>query len=217
MGLVLCTTALVVIGQWQTLAFIFLSSNAWVSSSAVVAVVALIVSIAVYRKTSELSRKIADRTVTIEAQKLLLEINKVLVGDPRLFALYKQKDEIHISIGEIGKELNSADNAELRKEIGVSQFDSSFAGKLAALGFMLLNVFEIVFAQMPKDVAEYQTWKNYFEDTLDRCPMFRKLLELKEAKTIYHKDLMKAFEDWQKKEENSPLETNGGAPSRASA
>jgi len=212
MILVLCNATLSVLAERQAFAFMFISSNAWVSSSAVVAVIALIVSVAVYRKTSELSKKIADRTVTIEAQKLLLEINKVLVSDPRLFALYQQSDQIHKSITEIEEELNSTANADLLKAVGIAQADTNLAGKLAALGFMQLNVFEIVFAQMPRDVDEYQTWKNYFEDTLGRCPTVKKLLELKEAKAIYHKDLMKSFEDWEEKEKEKKNATKKLSP-----
>ena len=183
----------------DVLALVFLSSNAWVSSSAVVSLVALVVSLVVYGKTSELSRKIADRTVTIEAQKLLLEINKVLVTDPRLFRIYDPKDELHKLVEKIAghPQFPEVTVPESVPSVQVGS-KNDFAGKLAAVGFMMLNVFEIVFAQMPKG-PEYETWVRYFEDTLDRCPTIAELLELREAKVIYHPELVKSYGAWRDK------------------
>ena len=195
MSLALAMSAISIWGQRDVFAFLFLSSNAWVSSSAVVAVAALVVSILVYLKTSELSRKIADRTVTIEAQKLLLEINKLFVSDPRLLIVYRADDQVHKLIEKIGTETRAELSSKAPELLKAIEPVENFAGKLAALGFMLLNVFEIVFAQMPGG-PEYNTWVNYFKDTLDRCPIVCKSLELPEAKVIYHPKLMAAYQAW---------------------
>src|ERR1700691_5494871 len=45
----------------------------------------------IYRKTRALSSGLADRTVRIEAQKLLLEINKQFVSNPELLAVYDEE------------------------------------------------------------------------------------------------------------------------------
>jgi nucleoid-associated protein YejK len=192
-SLVLAMSVISILGERAAFAFLFLSSSAWVSSSAVVAVFALIVSILVYRKTSELSRKIADRTVTIEAQKLLLEINKVLVSDPRLFALYdKEGDKLRGLIGTL--------KMELPKKGVTREAAEDLAGKLTAVSLMILNVFEIVFAQMPAG-DEYNTWVNYFEDTLSKCTTVSELLKLDGAEKIYHPKLMKAFGPWREEDD----------------
>ncbi|HET9804870.1 MAG TPA: hypothetical protein VFP96_16645 [Candidatus Acidoferrum sp.] len=68
------------------------------------------------------------------------------------------------------------------------------AGKLTAIGLMMLNVFEIVFAQMPEG-KEYDTWVNYFGDSLTKCSAISKLLKLPEAEKIYHPKLMAAFRE----------------------
>jgi hypothetical protein len=171
----------------------------------VVSSVAVGVSFIVYRKTTELSSKIADRTVTIEAQKLLLEINKLFVGDPRLLTLYSPGDQIHELIKQVGEEARKDLSSRAPKLLQAIEPVENFAGKLAALGFMLLNVFEIVFAQMPSGI-EYDTWVNYFRDTLKRCPTVCKSLELPEAKMIYHPKLMAAYRAWlEEKEKNDVL------------
>ena len=72
------------------------SSQSWVTSAALVALVSMVIAAIYYYRTLKLSARIADRAVTVEAQKLLLEVNKVLVADPRLFAIYKEGDELRV-------------------------------------------------------------------------------------------------------------------------
>lgn len=198
-SLVLAMNTISILGERSSTTYLSLDADTWKTIFAGLAVlvssVAVGVSFIVYRKTTELSRKIADRTVTIEAQKLLLEINKLFVSDPRLLIIYRPGDEIHDLIKQVGEETKKELSAKAPQQLQAIEPVENFAGKLAALGFMLLNVFEIVFAQMPSG-PEYDTWVNYFKDTLKRCPTVCKALELPEAKVIYHPKLMAAYRDW---------------------
>lgn len=166
------------------------SSQSWITSAALVALVGTASAVIYYYRTLELSKQIADRVVTVEAQKLLLEINKALVADPRLFSIYKEHDELRVLIAKYTPDENSLSSG--------GPVISDLPGKLVAFGCMLINVFEIVFAQLPKG-AEHLTWQEYFEDSLNRCPLIRDLLELKEADKIYHQNLMTAFRSWKQK------------------
>lgn len=164
------------------------SSSSWITSAALVTLTGLAFTVFYYYLTLELNKRIADRTVIVEAQKLLLEINKALVTDPRLFSIYKEGDELRVLIAEC----TPGENSDL--SIGGLPI-SDLPGKLVAFALMLINVFEIVFAQLPKG-AEYLNWQEYFEDSLNRCPVICDLLELTGADKIYHPNLMDAFRLW---------------------
>ena len=174
------------------------ASGTGITLSALVALAAFLISIHYFLANAALSKQLADRTVTIEAQKLLLEINKQLISDPGLFAIYDKNDELHRLISEIAQAAGLGGGAGVTNAPRTDEVIRNAAGKLAGLGFMLLNVFEIVFAQMSPG-PELETWKNYFADTLNRCPIIPKLLTLKEAKVIYHKRLMESYEEWLRK------------------
>src|SRR5882762_5659163 len=92
--------------------------------SAGVSLIGAGLSIWYLRKNVKLSKQIADRTVTVESQKLLLEINKQYLSNPALFAIYNDHP---------GRE-------KLLKDC------PALADKIKALGYLKLNVFEIVFA-----------------------------------------------------------------------
>jgi hypothetical protein len=175
------------------------ASGNGITLSAIVAIAAALFSIHFFVENAVLSRQLADRTVTIEAQKLLLEINKQLISDPSLFAIYGENDELHRLISKIAHASRPVGEQGAPDTKLAGDPNWTAAGKLAGLGFMLLNVFEIVFAQMPPG-SELDTWKQYFEDTLNRCPMISKLLTLTEAKVIYHRRLMESYDDWLRKQ-----------------
>ncbi len=167
------------------------SSQSWITSAALVALAGTAFAVFYYYRTLELSERIADRAVTVEAQKLLLEINKALVTDPRLFSIYREGDELHVLIAKYATGKNSQLSID-------GPAISDLPGKVVAFGCMLINVFEIVFAQLPKG-PEHLTWQAYFEDSLNRCPVICDLLQLREADKIYHQNLMAAFRLWKEK------------------
>jgi hypothetical protein len=164
-----------------------------------------------YQKSSALTEQLADRTVTIEAQKLLLEVNKVLISDPRLFKIYGKNDELHGLISKIENGLRLGANPEIANVSPNIEETESLAGKITGLGLMMLNVYEIVFAKMPEG-DERQIWKQYFLDTLNRCPTVPQLLELPKAKQIYHKQLIDIYSDWEdeRRKRQRDAEANAG-------
>ena len=144
-------------------------------ASDAVSIIAASVSFLYFWKNRKLSKEIADRTVTIEAQKFLLEVNKQYVSDPRLFAIYDEypkRDEL------------------FKKEPDVLE-------KVKALGYLKLNVFEIVYSVLPEGGA----WQAYFEDSLEKCSLLRQ--ELTDQETIYDKNLVAAYKRWKKKTEKA--------------
>jgi hypothetical protein len=189
----LAVAVIAAVGSAALLRHLGFSSQSWITSAALVASAGTAFAVVYYYRTLELSKRIADRTVTVEAQKLLLEINKALVADPRLFSIYKDDDELLVLIAKYA----TIENSKLPSSGPVV---SDLPGKLVALGCMLINVFEIVFAQLPEG-PEHITWQAYFEDSLNRCPVISDLLKLKNADKIYHPNLMAAFRLWDKPRE----------------
>jgi hypothetical protein len=147
--------------------------------SAGVALIGAFLSFMYFRKNVKLSKQIADRTVTVESQKLLLEINKQYLSDPTLFAIYKDYP---------GRD-------QLLK-------DPKFLDKLKALGYLKLNVFEIVFAALPTEGSSYKAWEAYFEDSLKRCPVL--VEELSAQREIYDSHLIAAYDRWFEKQPKTP-------------
>jgi len=118
--------------------------------------------------------------VTVESQKLLLEINKQYLSCPDLFAIYKDypgRDEL----------LNK---------------DTKLPEKVKALGYLKLNVFEIVFAVLPTKGSSYKAWEAYFEDSLNRCPVL--VEEISAQRAIYGSHLLAAYDRWFEKQPKAP-------------
>jgi len=73
----------------------------------------------------KLSRTNAFRTATIESQRMLLDINKAYLADPKLLAIEGEYDASTVT-------------------------DPEFPAKLKAMAYMKLNVFEVVFPVLPR-------------------------------------------------------------------
>jgi hypothetical protein len=116
-----------------------------------------------------LNRQVAFRSATIEAQKMLLEINKKYVENPKL---------LHIE----GEPLDPS-------------ADAAFMAQLRAMVYLKLNVFEVIFAVLPGG-AERDTWVNYFRASLDKSRLLTD--ELERNRAIYHPALMRAYDLWKK-------------------
>lgn len=116
-----------------------------------IAAVSLAASVLFWIAGWRTSRKIAERTVTIEAQKLLLEINKQLLSNPHLFAIYDDDYE----------KCKDAYFATTKSQ----QCPNDLELSLRALALMNLNIFEIVFAVHPRG-AERKGWEMFFKDSL---------------------------------------------------
>jgi hypothetical protein len=145
----------------------------WQGVSEVVSIVAAGLSLYFFVGNVKLTRKIADRTVTVTAQQFLLEINKQYLSDPALFAIYDDwpgRDKLFLE-------------------------DPNFVNRLKAMGYLKLNVFEIVFAALSPGSDEYDAWVAYFDDSLNRCSVLRD--ELANQPKIYGRKLLAAFRRWQ--------------------
>lgn len=148
--------------------------------AAVVSLSGAIGSLVYFLRNAKLSKQIADRTVTVESQKLLVEINKQYLSNPDLFAIYKDypgRDKL------------------LSK-------DDKLPEKVKALGYLKLNVFEIVFAVLPTKGSSYKAWEAYFEDSLNRCPVLAE--ELSAQRGIYGSHLLAAYDRWFEKQPKPP-------------
>lgn len=115
-----------------------------------------------------LNRSIAYRTATIEAQKLLVEINKQYISCPKLLLIEENYNTSTIT-------------------------DEDFRAKLKAMVYLKLNVFEVIFATLPYGRVR-NTWKAYFNESLDKCSLLGD--ELEAHGKIYHRDLIRAYNKW---------------------
>jgi hypothetical protein len=113
----------------------------------IVAVLSFIVSIAAYY----LSNKLATRSLFLEGQKFVLEIDRQLLSDPHLWGLYDDRD------------LNPPDTDP--------KFDPDaryFQAKLRAFAYLHLNMFEVILTEASGPVARRRrmskVWLAYFRD-----------------------------------------------------
>jgi hypothetical protein len=147
----------------------------------VVSIIALCLSRLYFVRTRDLNQQIAERTVTIEAQKLLLEINKQYLSEPALFAIY--------------------DDVAVTAQLGAP--DKKLEQRIRALGYMKLNIFELVYDVLP----DAGPWKAYFEDSLTRCKVLRDELNAELLTGLYNEKLVRAYRDWLAKKERNTTQT----------
>jgi hypothetical protein len=74
--------------------------------------------------------------------------------------------------------------------------DVDFNAKLRAMAYLKLNVFEVIFATLPWGQSR-NTWKAYFEQSLEKSDLLAK--ELEKNRKIYHRKLIRAYDKWKKK------------------
>lgn len=155
--------------------------------SALATLIGVTVTIVLYFKVKGLNTQWADRTVKIEAQKLLLEVNKQYAANPDLWAVY---------------------DANFDKLPMERQTDRKLQDALRAVAFMKLNIFEIVFSVHPSG-PEQTAWKGFFKDSLEQCTLVRRMLN--DYKNLYNPNLLKIYEEFKKglpaeKQYPSPVE-----------
>jgi hypothetical protein len=76
------------------------------------------------------------------------------------------------------------------------KMDAHLNAKLRAMAYLKLNVFEIIFATLPWGQSR-RTWKTYFEESLKASSLLGK--ELEKHRAIYHRALIRAYDDWKEK------------------
>ena len=130
-----------------------------------------------------MSRKHSDRSVAVEGHKLLAEVNKQLLADPRLWAL--QDDHPVITV--------------LKSEMT----DPIIIAKLESFAYLILNIFEILLVVRPgamnkREKAEYDTWRFFFHDTVAKSSIIRRLLEDPAVRRLYGSVLLAEYQQVKK-------------------
>jgi hypothetical protein len=129
-------------------------------------------------------KRSANRSIYVDGNKLLIEIDKLLVADPVLWCLY--------------------DDGPLRDEKGIYlPNDPTQRAKLRAFAHLHLNMFEIILSEVPKRGVwkrnASNVWYDYFNDTLNRSPMIRDILDEPLSKILWSNTMHKEHEQWKEK------------------
>jgi hypothetical protein len=145
----------------------------------VVSSVAALLSLIFFLLNWRLAWRLANRGIYVEGQKLLVEICKQLMDDPKLWAIYDDS-----RLPEL------VDNAE-------------FQGKLRGFAHLHLNMFEIMFLEAPRRgiIRENQSdvWVRYFNNTLSNSTLLREVLEEPASKGIWSKRMLRIYEKWKQR------------------
>jgi hypothetical protein len=144
------------------------------TTTLIISLVSLSISVFAGFKTylfSEYQLRLSNRN---EFQKLLVDINKTMVEHPELWAIY--------------------DSYPVPRE-GLA--DPIGRAKLQAFAYMMLNVFECVFAfygDSPRltraERNAFDAWKGFLRNTLENSSFARELVGNPNLRTMYHAKLM---------------------------
>ena len=138
------------------------------------------------------ARKVSDRGINVEGTRMLLEIDRCLIEDPKLWACI---DDHPVRNAE---EFKNVKNAPI------------FQAKLEAFSYLIINTFEMVLAETlnARDCADRNTsqlWKNFFTDTISKSTLMRNILEREEAAATLHPNLLALYKNWS--ESHQPIST----------
>src|SRR5579883_1340659 len=132
------------------------------------------------------TRRIADRSLSLDAQKILLELDRQLVSDAWLWALYD-------------------DHAVRRDPEFIRKYSTSvhFQAKLEAFAYLKLNMFEVVLAESRLNLFGRQrgvskVWRRYFRHTLQHSSLIRNILDRPETKLLYNQRLLDLWVQWKR-------------------
>jgi hypothetical protein len=150
----------------------------------VVSVVAATASAVCFWLNFKLSKRMADRSLNLEAQKMLLELDRQLMSDPWLWSMY---DDHPIRL--------SPDYERLCARSPV------FQAKLEAFAYLKLNMFEIVLVEAPEPTATgtrnySNVWLDYFHHTVARSSVIRAIFERPDASQLYNPLLIELYRQW---------------------
>ena len=143
-----------------------------------------------YWKNWKLNQKNANRSIYVDGQKFLIEICKLLTGDPLLWNIY--------------------DDSPVRREKVWDTKTPMFQARLRAFAHLHLNMFEIMMNEVPppEPSAEKRNasnvWYDYLEDTFNRSHLVREILEEKTSDRIWSESLLTRYRDWKLRHQNCP-------------
>jgi len=149
-----------------------------------ISVLAAVLSVVCFWLSFKLSRRMADRSLNLEAQKMLLEINRQLIADPWLWSIY---DEHAVRT-----------DADFGPKCAESAL---FHAKLEAFAYLCLNAFEVILAEAPKPARrghrnESNIWADFFRDSVARSSVVRSILERSDASRIWSPILIECYQEW---------------------
>ena len=144
----------------------------WISdfapwASAAIAAISAALSYLFYWKNSTLNQNLSDRSVRMEAQKMLLEFNKQLIADPALWAIYDTE----------------RDGFESRLK------EKEFQLKLRAMGNLLINMFDLTLSQVPAG-PERTAWLSYFRNVVSRSTTLEMILKEHDELDVYSPEFL---------------------------
>jgi hypothetical protein len=146
-----------------------------------VSMFAAAISILFFVLSFRLSRRMADRSLNLEAHKMLLDLNRQLIADPRLWVFY--------------------DDHPLCNDRELNDKSPLFRAKLEAFAYLQLNMFEIVVLEVPEpstgeDRNPSNVWCDFFFDTLARSSVMRSILDRPNSAKIYNTVLLMLYDQW---------------------
>jgi hypothetical protein len=150
--------------------------------------IAAIFSLVFFLRSQAISKRMAARSLNLEAQKMLLELNRQLISDPWLWVIY--------------------DKHKLREASGFAckSRDPVFQAKLEALAYLKLNMLEVILAEIPKSERTIKpnvwarifrkgenTWVTFFRYTVKNSDPIRQILDKDENAQLYNQAVIKLY------------------------
>jgi hypothetical protein len=147
----------------------------------IVSVLAALASALLFYRNLQLSRRTANRSIYLDGQRFVIEICKNLISDPLLWCLY--------------------DDHPLQNEHAAEIATPLFQAKLMAFAHLHLNMFDIILVEAPKPSSGKKrnpsnVWFDYFQDTLNRSSIMRKVLEEPERELLWGQLMLGEYERW---------------------
>ena len=135
-----------------------------------VSMFAAAISILFFVLSFRLSRRMADRSLNLEAHKMLLDLNRQLIADPRLWVFYDDKSPLF--------------RAKLE----------AFA--YLQLNMFEIVVLEVPEPSTGEDRNPSNVWCDFFFDTLARSSVMRSILDRPNSAKIYNTVLLMLYDQW---------------------
>jgi hypothetical protein len=147
-----------------------------------ISIVGAALSIVFFLLSFRLSVRMASRSLNLEAQKMLLELNRQLISDPWLWSIYDEHPvRTEVDFGS--------------KCTGSGLFDA----KLQAFAYLCLITFEVILAEAPKPARrrrnESNIWVDFFHDSIARSSAIRRILESPDAARMWSPTLIACYRE----------------------
>ena len=122
-----------------------------------------------------------DRSLNLEAQKMLLEVDRQLIADPLLWAIY--------------------DDHPVRTAPSFDDKSHIFRAKLEGLGYLMLNMFEVVLFELSEKRTREnregtRVWNQFFHHTVEHSSVVRSILDRPDSAQLFHSTMVSRYRDW---------------------